>query len=39
MWSCIVNQGIYGTLSAVNSFPKERALCLRERASGMYCAR
>lgn len=38
LWSCIVNQGIYGTLSAVNSFPRERALVLRERAGGMYCS-
>lgn len=38
LWSCIVNQGIFGALAAINSFPSERALALRERAAGMYCA-
>lgn len=39
LWSCIVNQGLFGALLAINSFPSERALALRERASGMYSSR
>ncbi|CAF4738286.1 unnamed protein product [Rotaria sp. Silwood1] len=35
---CAINQGIFGALMAINSFPTERALSLRERASGTYYA-
>jgi hypothetical protein len=35
---CVVNQGIFGALMVINSFPVERALSLRERASGTYFA-
>jgi ATP-binding cassette subfamily G (WHITE) protein 2 len=36
LFSCVLNQGIFGALMAINSFPMERALALRERASGTY---
>ena len=35
---CAINQGIFGALMVINSFPMERALSLRERASGTYFA-
>lgn len=35
---CAVNQGVFGALMVINSFPVERALTLRERASGTYFA-
>ena len=35
---CAINQGIFGALMVINSFPTERALSLRERASGTYFA-
>ena len=35
---CAINQGIFGALMVINSFPVERALSLRERASGTYLA-
>ena len=35
---CIINQGIFGALTVINSFPVERTLTLRERASGTYFA-
>ena len=35
---CIINQGVFGALTVINSFPVERALTLRERASGTYFA-
>jgi hypothetical protein len=35
---CVLNQGIFGALMVINSFPVERALTLRERASGTYFA-
>ncbi|KAL4440224.1 hypothetical protein ABPG75_003225 [Micractinium tetrahymenae] len=38
LFFCTINQGIFGALSVVNSFPAERVLTLRERASGMYYA-
>lgn len=38
MFFCVINQGIFGALMAINAFPSERALVLRERASGMYRA-
>jgi ABC-type multidrug transport system permease subunit len=33
-----VNQGTFGALMVINSFPAERALMLRERAAGTYYA-
>jgi ATP-binding cassette subfamily G (WHITE) protein 2 len=38
LFFCAVNQGIFGALMVINSFPVERALTLRERASGTYYA-
>lgn len=38
LFFCVVNQGIFGALMVINSFPAERALTLRERASGTYLA-
>ncbi|CAF0780892.1 unnamed protein product [Adineta steineri] len=35
---CAVNQGIFGALMVIDSFPVERELTLRERASGTYFA-
>ncbi|CAF1389416.1 unnamed protein product [Didymodactylos carnosus] len=35
---CVINQGIFGALTVINTFPVERALTLRERASGSYKA-
>lgn len=35
---CAVNQGVFGALMVINSFPVERSLSLRERASGTYFA-
>lgn len=32
-----VTQGIIGSLQAINSFPSERAIMLRERQAGSYC--
>jgi hypothetical protein len=32
LFFCVVNQGIFGALMVINSFPVERALALRERA-------
>ncbi|CAF4254602.1 unnamed protein product, partial [Adineta steineri] len=32
LFFCVVNQGIFGALMVINSFPMERALTLRERA-------
>ncbi|KAL6046864.1 ABC2 type transporter superfamily protein [Balamuthia mandrillaris] len=31
-----INQGIFGALILINSFPSERLIVLRERSSGMY---
>jgi ATP-binding cassette subfamily G (WHITE) protein 2 len=36
LFFCVINQGIFGALMVINSFPMERALTLRERASGTY---
>ncbi|KAI9091503.1 P-loop containing nucleoside triphosphate hydrolase protein [Phlyctochytrium arcticum] len=36
LFFCVVNQGMFGSLSMINSFPKERLLVLRERAAGTY---
>lgn len=38
LFSCVVNQSLFGALMIINSFPIERTLTLRERASGTYCA-
>jgi ATP-binding cassette subfamily G (WHITE) protein 2 len=38
LFFCAINQGIFGALMVINSFPVERALSLRERASGTYFA-
>lgn len=38
LFSCVVNQSLFGALMIINSFPVERTLTLRERASGSYCA-
>jgi len=38
LFFCAVNQGVFGALMVINSFPVERALTLRERASGTYFA-
>jgi hypothetical protein len=35
---CMINQGVFGALMVINSFPVERTLTLRERASGTYFA-
>jgi ATP-binding cassette subfamily G (WHITE) protein 2 len=35
---CVINQGVFGALTVINSFPVERTLTLRERASGTYFA-
>jgi ATP-binding cassette subfamily G (WHITE) protein 2 len=35
---CAINQGVFGALTVINSFPVERTLTLRERASGTYFA-
>lgn len=38
LFFCTINQGIFGALGVINSFPAERVLTLRERAAGMYRA-
>eukprot|EP00300_Choanocystis_sp_HF-7_P015218 c18976_g1_i1.p1 GENE.c18976_g1_i1~~c18976_g1_i1.p1 ORF type:complete len:664 (+),score=172.76 c18976_g1_i1:90-2081(+) len=38
LFFCCVNQAIFGCESVINSFPSDRALSLRERASGAYTA-
>ncbi|CAF0815149.1 unnamed protein product [Didymodactylos carnosus] len=38
LFFCSVNQGVFGALTVINTFPVERALTLRERASGTYFA-
>jgi hypothetical protein len=38
LFFCMINQGIFGALMVINSFPVERTLTLRERASGTYFA-
>ncbi|GAB4814284.1 hypothetical protein N2152v2_001330 [Parachlorella kessleri] len=38
LFFCTINQGMFGALGIINSFPSERVLTLRERASGMYYA-
>lgn len=36
LFFCCINQGIFGSLLTINSFPAERVLVLRERAAGTY---
>eukprot|EP00299_Pterocystis_sp_00344_P019877 c9825_g2_i1.p1 GENE.c9825_g2_i1~~c9825_g2_i1.p1 ORF type:complete len:636 (-),score=175.65 c9825_g2_i1:75-1727(-) len=36
LFFCCINQGVFGSLAVLNSFPSERALSLRERAAGTY---
>jgi len=36
LFFCCINQGIFGALITINSFPGERVLSLRERAAGTY---
>ena len=36
LFFCVINQGIFGALIVINSFPQERMLVLRERAAGTY---
>jgi hypothetical protein len=38
LFFCVINQGIFGAMQVINSFPAERILSLRERASGTYHA-
>jgi ATP-binding cassette subfamily G (WHITE) protein 2 len=38
LFFCCINQGVFGALTVINSFPVERTLTLRERASGTYFA-
>lgn len=36
LFFCAINQGMFGALAMINSFPSERVLSLRERAAGTY---
>lgn len=36
LFFCVINQGVFGSLMVINSFPAERTLSLRERAAGTY---
>eukprot|EP01127_Copromyxa_protea_P019444 TRINITY_DN630_c0_g1_i1.p1 TRINITY_DN630_c0_g1~~TRINITY_DN630_c0_g1_i1.p1 ORF type:complete len:605 (+),score=125.39 TRINITY_DN630_c0_g1_i1:101-1915(+) len=36
LFFCCINQGVFGALITINSFPAERTLALRERAAGTY---
>ncbi|MEW5315593.1 MAG: hypothetical protein WDW38_007010 [Sanguina aurantia] len=36
LFFCVINQGMFGALIVINSFPAERMLVLRERAAGTY---
>ncbi|KAG2438719.1 hypothetical protein HXX76_005264 [Chlamydomonas incerta] len=36
LFFCVINQGMFGALIVINSFPSERMLALRERAAGTY---
>jgi ATP-binding cassette, subfamily G (WHITE), member 2 len=38
MFFCAVNMGMFASMTTINSFPGERMLTLRERASGTYMA-
>jgi len=36
LFFCCINQGVFGSLIVINSFPSERKIVLRERAAGSY---
>lgn len=36
LFFCVINQGIFGSIMVINSFPIEREFSLRERAAGTY---
>jgi ATP-binding cassette subfamily G (WHITE) protein 2 len=36
LFFCAINQGVFGALIVINSFPSERKIILRERAAGSY---
>eukprot|EP00798_Chlamydomonas_sp_ICE-L_P023416 gene23416-30690_t len=36
LFFCTINQGMFGALMVINSFPAERVVSLRERAAGSY---
>jgi ABC-type multidrug transport system ATPase subunit/ABC-type multidrug transport system permease subunit len=36
LFFCVVNQGVFGALLVVNSFPSERAVVVRERMAGTF---
>jgi len=36
LFFCVVNQGVFGALIVINTFPSERKIVLRERAAGTY---
>lgn len=36
LFFCAINQGMFGALIVINSFPSERKIVLRERAAGSY---
>jgi len=36
LFFCAINQGVFGALVVINSFPSERKIVLRERAAGSY---
>ncbi|GAX85217.1 hypothetical protein CEUSTIGMA_g12637.t1 [Chlamydomonas eustigma] len=36
LFFCVINQGVFGALLQINSFPRERMISLRERAAGTY---
>ena len=38
LFFCVINQGVFGSIMVINSFPIERELALRERAAGTYCS-
>ncbi|KAI8477255.1 MAG: P-loop containing nucleoside triphosphate hydrolase protein [Monoraphidium minutum] len=38
LFFCVINQGMFGALQVINSFPSERVLALRERSAGTYHA-
>jgi len=38
LFFCAINQGVFGALIVINSFPSERKIVLRERAAGSYYA-
>ena len=38
LFFCCINQGVFGSMQVIDSFPSERILTLRERAAGTYKA-